>query len=274
MAFLTEPEPPRGVAQSVAPGVRRLVAPNPSPMTYHGTNTYLIDTPDGLVVLDPGPADAGHVDSILAVAGQRIALILVSHTHRDHVGAVPALKQATGAIAAGFHASQSPNFTPDRPLHDGDVIAGLTVLSMPGHASDQVCFLRPDRIVFSADHVMGWATTVVSPPGGDMVAYCRSLGRLLDLTRPGDIFLPGHGPAITEPTSHMQNLLQRRRARETTIVRALSERPNAIGDLVLQLYARIDPSLHPAAARNVEAHLIKLEADGTARRDGDMWVLA
>lgn len=194
MPFLVEPEPPRGVALPVMPGIARVVAPNPGVMTYHGTNTYLIDTPDGCVVLDPGPNDAGHVRAILAAASGPIAHILLSHTHRDHLGAVAALRQVTGAPVHAYGRNGAPGFAPDLPLNDGDVVAGLTALRTPGHASDHLCFAAADGTLFSADHVMSWSSSVISPLDGDMAAYFASLRRLL--ARDDRLYLPGHGPPL------------------------------------------------------------------------------
>src|SRR5262249_28918630 len=156
LAFLTEPEPPRGTALPIAPGIARIVAPNPGPMTYHGTNTYLIEGADGTTVMDPGPDDAGHVNAILGATRGRVGAILLSHTHRDHAGAVRALRAASGAQVQAFHSGADPSFAPDIPLADGDAACGWTVLHTPGHAADHLCFAR-DGVLFSADHVMSWS---------------------------------------------------------------------------------------------------------------------
>src|SRR4051794_26420368 len=174
MPFLTEHEPHRGAVLPVLPGISRFVAANPGPMTYFGTNTYLIDTPDGIAVLDPGPEEhPEHVEAILRATGPNVALILVSHTHHDHIGAVPALQQATGAPTVGFQVSGAPEaFNADIKLSHGDAIAGMTAIHTPGHASDHLCLALPGKdgtaVLFSADHVMSWSTSVVSPPVGDM----------------------------------------------------------------------------------------------------------
>jgi glyoxylase-like metal-dependent hydrolase (beta-lactamase superfamily II) len=199
MPFLTEPEPDRGAVLPVMPGISRIVAANPGPMTYYGTNTYLIETPDGTVVLDPGPeSHPEHVQAILRATGGNIALIVVSHTHHDHVGAVAELQDATGAPTVGFRISGLETFDPDIKLADGDSVAGMQALHTPGHASDHLCFALPAKdgtaVLFSADHVMSWSTSVVSPPGGNMSDYFNSLRLLLDRT--DDVFLPGHGPPL------------------------------------------------------------------------------
>ncbi|HEX4260189.1 MAG TPA: MBL fold metallo-hydrolase [Acetobacteraceae bacterium] len=269
MPFLTEPEPPRGAALPVAPGVRRVVAPNPGVMTYHGTNTYLVGTPEGLVVLDPGPDDAAHVRAVLDAAGAPVARILLSHTHRDHLGAVAALRAATGAPVAAFATSAAAGFTPDVPLHDGDRIAGLTALHTPGHASDHLCFAGPDGILFSADHVMSWSSTVVSPPDGDMAAYFASLRRLLE--RDDLLFLPGHGPPLPEPRALVAELLHHRQAREAAIAAALGPSPVAPAAIVAGIYSQVHPTLLRAAERNVIAHLQKLAQEGRAVHEGEGW---
>ena len=268
MEFLTEDAPVRGNVLPVLPGIARIVAPNPGPMTYHGTNTYLIEGDDGFSVLDPGPDNAAHVQAILAATGGRIARILLSHTHLDHLGAVPALKAATGVPAYGYHTPSVPHFSPDIPLHDNDVVAGWTALHTPGHAADHLAFAR-DGVVFTADHVMSWSSSVVSPPDGDMTAYFASLHRLL--ARSDDVFLPGHGPPITAPRDFAQGLLEHRTTRETMILKALSDTPKTAAALVPRIYGPIDPRLVGAAARNVTAHLHKLRNECRAEEADGGW---
>ncbi len=277
MPFLTEPEPQRGAVLPVMPGITRIVAANPGPMTYHGTNTYLIDTPDGIAVLDPGPeSHPEHVEAILRATGPNVALILVSHTHHDHIGAVPALQEATGAPTVGFRESGDDTFSADIKLSDGDKIAGLTAIHTPGHASDHLCFALPasdaTAVLFSADHVMSWSTSVVSPPGGDMADYFVSLRLLLD--RSDDAFLPGHGPLLPEPRKLVREMLTHRMMREQAIQRKLSQEPAGTFVLMDALYSRVHPRLRRAAERNVLAHLLKLESEGKVRRDGETWRVA
>ncbi|HVE23507.1 MAG TPA: MBL fold metallo-hydrolase [Acidocella sp.] len=266
MPFLTEAEPPRGVPLDVLPGIRRIVARNPSVMTYQGTNTYLIEGAEGLSVLDPGPDDSQHVQDILAVAGSvPVRRILLTHTHRDHFGAVAALRAATGAPVHAYRYSAKPGFTPDRPLGDGDDVAGLTAIFTPGHAADHLCFaLRdgPRKILFSGDHVMSWSSSIVSPPDGDMLAYYRSLERLLD--RDDELYLSGHGPALPEPQTLVRELLAHRQRREATILRQLDQQDWSVAALAERLYAKADPYLKVAAQRNVLAHLLKLTEEGRA----------
>jgi len=269
MRFLTEPEPERGVALDVLPGVRRIVADNPGPMTYHGTNTYLIETADGISVLDPGPDSPGHVDAIVAATGGRVGRILVSHTHRDHFGAAAALKVATGAPTYGYRESAEAAFTPDVGLADGEAVAGLTAIHTPGHAADHLCFAMPGGVLFTADHVMPWSTSVVSPPGGDMAAYFASLRLLLE--RDDEIYLSGHGPKLEHPLPYVRELLEHRTAREDAIAAALADGPASPERLTELLYPHLDPRLRRPAERNVLAHLLKLETEGRARRDGNIW---
>ncbi len=270
MPYLTEAEPERGLASEVAPGIRRIVASNAGLMTYHGTNTYLIEAGEGVVVLDPGPDDADHVAAILKATGGRVASILLSHSHSDHLGAVAALKARTGARTFAFHRSADPAFQPDVPLQDGDPVAGMVCLHTPGHASDHLCFARPDGVVFSADHVMTWSSSIVSPPGGDMAAYFRSLRRML--AREDRLLLPGHGPPLPDPAPYIQELLDYRIKREEAIADALRDGPHVPRDLVDRLYSQTHPWLLQAAERNVTAHLFKLQAEGRAEQRGDGWV--
>jgi glyoxylase-like metal-dependent hydrolase (beta-lactamase superfamily II) len=270
MAFLTEPEPLRHTALDVLPGIRRVVARNPAPMTYHGTNTYLIDRPEGTIVLDPGPeGHPEHVEDIMRATDGRIALILLSHTHHDHHGSLEALRAASGAPTYGFSQSADPAITTAHKLAHGETLAGLTAIHTPGHAADHLCFAMAGGILFSADHVMAWSTTVVSPPGGDMAAYFRSLKLLL--AREDRIYLPGHGPALAEPHPYVGDLLRHRQEREAAIAAALGRGPAGPRDIMQSLYSKLDPTLQRAAERNVLAHLIKLEAEGRAVRDGEIW---
>jgi glyoxylase-like metal-dependent hydrolase (beta-lactamase superfamily II) len=269
MPFLTEPEPERDVSQPVHPGISRVVAANPSPMTYHGTNTYLIDTTDGLVVLDPGPDDPVHVEAVMRATGGQVALILLSHTHHDHVGAAAALQEAT----AGYRDSGLATFDADIKLADGDTVAGMLALHTPGHASDHLCFALNasdgTKVLFSADHVMSWSSSVVSPPDGDMAAYFASLHILL--RRDDEVFLPGHGPKLPDPRDLVRELLQHRMARERAIEDALGAGAASTYTLMDTLYSQVHPRLRRAAERNVLAHLLKLEHEGKVTRDGEVW---
>ena len=270
LRFLTEPEPPRGVALPVAPGIRRVVARNPSAMTYWGTNTYLAETAEGAFVLDPGPDDPAHVADVLAAAGRTVRGIVLSHSHPDHLGALAALRRETGAPSYAWHAPAAAGFTPDVPLHDGDQAGPWQVLHTPGHASDHICLAGPDGVLFSADHVMSWSSTVIGLPGGGMADYMASLRRLL--SREARLYLPGHGPPLPSPNGFVQGLLAHRQAREAAIIRMLTDRPQSSAVLMQRLYLSLDPGLKRAAERNVVAHLLKLGADGAAAETEGGWV--
>jgi len=271
MPFLTEPEPPRGVAQQVAAGIRRVAAGNAGAMTYHGTNTYLIEAKGGTIVLDPGPDDPAHVAAVLAAAG-RVARILLTHTHIDHVGGLPALRAATGAPVHAWHVPAAPEVVPDVALRDGDTVDGWRAVFTPGHAADHLCFAGPNGALFSGDHVMSWSSSVVSPPGGDMAAYFASLRRLLE--RDDAMYLPGHGPPLPEPRAFVRDLLAHREARETALLAALGPAPQGTRALTDTLYSQVDERLRRAAERNVLAHLLKLRAEGRAQDGPDGWIAA
>jgi glyoxylase-like metal-dependent hydrolase (beta-lactamase superfamily II) len=206
-----------------------------------------------------------------------VALILVSHTHHDHVGAVAALQEATGAPTAGFRESGLATFEADIKLADGDTIAGMLALHTPGHASDHLCYALemadrsagPSKVLFSADHVMSWSSSVVSPPDGDMAAYFASLHILLE--RDDDVFLPGHGPKLPNPRELVRELLHHRMARERAIETALGVGAANTYTLMDTLYSQVHPRLRRAAERNVLAHLLKLEGEGKVMRDGEVW---
>lgn len=271
MAFLKEPEPPRGVAHAAADGILRLVARNPGVMTYYGTNTYLIDHDGGFAVLDPGPStDEAHVGEILAATGGRVRAIVVSHGHADHVGAVADLKARTGAPTYGFPDSIAPDFVPDVPLSQGDRFGDFEVLHTPGHARDHICLARADRLVLTADHIMGWNSSIVSPPNGDMGDYVRSLQMMID--RDDRVYLPGHGPALPAPRAYVEELLRRRVNRELEILEALRIRPQSVPELSRTLYAKTDPMLQNAAERNVMSHLQKLWKEGKVEEDDAAWI--
>ncbi len=265
MGFLSEAEPPRGVSLNLLPGISRVVARNPSVMTYWGTNTYLIEGADGLTILDPGPDDDTHVEDILRAAGDRpIARLLLTHTHTDHLGATAKLKAATKAPVYAFHISPKADFAPDIGLQDGQEIAGLKALHTPGHAADHLSFIYngpgTGEILFSGDHVMSWSSSIVSPPDGDMVAYYKSLQLLLE--RHEVLYLSGHGPVLHEPRKLVQELLSHRQKREATILKALEGQEWSVAELAEHLYAKTDYRLKIAAQRNVLAHLLKLAHEG------------
>ena len=273
MPFLAEPEPQRGVAVPTAPGIRRIVAPNPGPMTYWGTNTYLIDVSGAapaVAVLDPGPESAEHVRAVLDQARGPVTAILLSHHHRDHLGAVPALREATGAPLHAWHAGSPGPTRPDNPVRDGEEVpGGLTAIHTPGHASDHLCFARHDGVLLSADMVMTWSTSIVNPPDGDMGDYVASLRRLAD--RGDRLLLPGHGPPTSQPAALIAELLEHRLQREAAILRMLGGVPRSAAELVRALYATVHPRLHAAAERNVVAHLDKLAQEGRVAAEEGRW---
>jgi glyoxylase-like metal-dependent hydrolase (beta-lactamase superfamily II) len=273
-----------GRLEPVAPDVRRIVARNPSPFTFRGTGTYVIGSGD-VAVIDPGPDLAEHVDSLLAgLRGERVTHILITHTHRDHSPAAAALKAATGAVTFGFgpHAGGvrgEPgveeggdwDFVPDVAVHDGDRIAGQAwrceAVHTPGHTSNHVCFALEDSgILFSGDHVMGWSTSVISPPDGDMADYMASLDKLLG--RSDTVYWPTHGPAITEPHRHVRAFIAHRRERAAGILECLAAGADRIDAIVERLYIGLQPGLRRAAGRSVQAHLIDLVGRGIVECDG------
>jgi hydroxyacylglutathione hydrolase len=266
------------LAQPVGPGIRRIVAPNTGPLTGAGTNTYLLGS-RCVTVIDPGPCDRRHLDAILSALEPHasVAAIVVTHGHVDHSGLVPLLKAATGAPTVGYGGPSAragrplPGvasvdtegvdavFTPDILLADGGVInaegTALHALHTPGHLGDHLCFLAGD-VLFSGDHVMGWSTTLVAPPHGDMGAYMRSLDRLAGI---GPIcLLPGHGEAVADGQARVAELARHRRAREMSIRAALAEGPAAADALARRLYVGTPAALMPAAALSVFAHLVDL----------------
>ena len=273
-----------GRLEPVAPMVRRIVARNPSPFTFRGTGTYVIGHGE-VAVIDPGPDLAKHVDALLAgLSGERVTHILITHTHRDHSPAARALKEATDAPSYGFgpHAGGKRSdaaveeggdwdFAPDITLRDGDPIAGkgwrFEAVHTPGHTSNHLCFALPDSgILFSGDHVMGWSTSVIAPPDGDMAAYMASLDKLLG--RRDAIYWPTHGPAITEPEQHVRAFIAHRREREAGIVDCLRSGIARIDSIVERLYLGLQPGLRRAAGRSVQAHLIDLVGRGIVESDG------
>lgn len=286
--FDTRFDPQYGEAVEVAPGVRRLTAENPGPFTFFGTNTYIVGR-DSLAVIDPGPEDPAHLHAILRAVGERpVSHIFVSHTHRDHSPLAGALQQRTGAIvcAEGPHrparplrigevnpldASADTGFSPDTRLADDSVILGdgwgIRTILTPGHTANHAVFALEGRgVLFSADHVMAWSTSIVAPPDGAMIDYMASLDKLLE--RDDGLLLPGHGGPVTSPQSFMHGLKAHRKMRERAIVERLSQGDRTIPEMVRSIYRDTDPRLHDAAALSVLAHLEDLVSRGIAATEG------
>jgi hydroxyacylglutathione hydrolase len=288
--FLREDPLPPGAVEEIAPGLRRIRCDNPGPFTFRGTNTYLLGRGGDVAVIDPGPENAAHRAAILrATEGERVTRILVTHTHYDHSQGVPGLVAATrGAPTLGFGPHATPpgeggeggdhGFHPDIRLPDGAVVEAsdwrLTALHTPGHCANHLCFaLEMDGtrgVLFSADHVMAWSTTVVSPPDGDMTAYMASLAKLAARGEADALYLPGHGPRLPDPARYVAALAAHRREREQRVLEALRRAGGGATAeaLVPPVYGpELDPRLVRGAARSLLAHLLKLEAEGAAARD-------
>lgn len=273
-----------GRLEPVSALIRRIVAENPGPFTFMGTGTYVVGR-SKVAVIDPGPLLPAHIDALLAaLAGETITHILVTHTHADHSPAAAPLKAATGAPTLGFgphgrtgdtgEASADLVFVPDIALADGDVVEGdgwrLEAMHTPGHASNHLCFaLRQESALFSGDQVMGWSTTVIAPPDGNMAAYMRSLDRLS--WRHDAIYWPTHGGPIRDPGGHLAELTAHRLARREAILAALSGARLTPPELVRRVYTGLDPRLVSAAAQSVLAHLIELGKSGLAVEEQGVW---
>lgn len=280
---------PTGEVMSLTPLVRRVLAPNPSAYTYSGTQTYIVGH-GRVAIIDPGPDDADHVDAILAAtAGEDIAFIVCTHTHRDHSPASRALKAASEAEIIGCaplaleddgpraDAAFDADYVPDRVLADGDILSAdgwsLQAVATPGHTSNHLCYaLLEEAALFTGDHVMGWSTSVISPPDGDMADYMASLDLLL--RRDDALYYPAHGDPILKPQRFVRGLLGHRKQREGQILRLLGRNTHDIPAMVAQMYKGLDPQLTGAAGRSVLAHLIDLENRGAVRTDGIRWEVA
>ncbi len=268
--------------ETLEPGIRRIVAPNPSPMTLRGTNSYVLGT-GAVAVVDPGPADPGHLAAILAglAPGERVSHILVTHAHLDHSPGARLLAEATGAPVLAFGPPQAGRsavmadlaargiagggegvdraFAPDAVIGDGEALAhgdwAVTALHTPGHFCNHLCFAVGDAVL-SGDHVMGWASTLISPPDGDLGDYFRSLDRLDALA--ARVLYPGHGDPVTAPAPRIAELAAHRRDRSAQIRAALAQAPATVPELTARIYTDTPPALMGAAARNVFAHLIEM----------------
>lgn len=287
-SFDLEFAPAYGTAVPVAGGVERITVNNPSPFTFHGTNTYIVGG-SSVAVIDPGPENEAHFEALMAaLKGREVTHIFISHTHRDHSPLARRLKEATGAltVAEGPHRASRPlhagesnpfaesadtDFMPDIAVSDGATIAGdgwaLTAIHTPGHTANHAAFaLEGTGVLFSADHVMAWATTIVAPPDGSMADFMASVEKLL--AREDRIFLPGHGGPVEEPGSFLRGLRAHRRMRERAVLERIKAGDRLIPDMVKAIYARTDPRLHGAAALSVLAHLEDLIEKGRVVTDG------
>ena len=278
---------PYGKLEQLAPGIARVLAHNPSAFTYYGTQTYLIGTKE-VAVIDPGPDLPEHLDALdQAIGGRKVAAIMCTHTHRDHSPAARPLAEATGAPVVGCaplaletvgpraDAAFDGDYAADRILADGESIEiddrDVTAVATPGHTSNHLCFAYGDAL-FSGDHVMGWSTTVVVPPDGEMGAYIASLEKLRQ--RVDRVYYPAHGPPVTNPQQYVRGLIGHRMQREKQILRLVGERARDVPDIVANAYRGLDPRLVPAAGGSVLAHLVDLEQRGLVERDGETWTAA
>jgi glyoxylase-like metal-dependent hydrolase (beta-lactamase superfamily II) len=279
---------PYAIAEQIKPLVRRVLARNASPFSYTGTQTYIVGHGD-VAVIDPGPLgdDPAHVAELVRLLkGEAITAIMCTHTHRDHSPAAAPLAAMTGAPIIGcaplmLHddgpradAGFDPTYAPDRVMTDGQSISGpgwtLTALHTPGHTSNHLCFeLVEEKALFTGDHIMGWSTTVVSPPDGDMADYMRSLTLLID--RDDLVYYPAHGPQVDNPQRLARGMMVHRKQREAQILKMLGQSTGIIADMVPDMYKGIDPRLYPAAGRSVLAHLIDMRARGIVVQAGEAW---
>lgn len=279
-----------GEVAEVAPGVRRVVARNPSPFTLYGTGTYILGR-GRVAVVDPGPADEAHIHAILrATSGEAITHMLVTHTHMDHSPGCRLLAAHTdaktygygghgaGKIAAGVVVEEGGDmdFEPDVRVRDGDTIDGdgwsVECVHTPGHTSNHICYAVAQNglghALFSGDHVMGWSTSVISPPDGDMANYMDSLDLLL--SRDDVVYWPTHGPAITDPKPHVRAFIEHRREREREIIHCLATGTKRIAEMVPTMYAKVPSYLHAAAGRSVFATMALLVDRGDVACDGEL----
>ncbi|WP_105382060.1 MBL fold metallo-hydrolase [Neorhizobium alkalisoli] len=288
LTFDMEFSPAYGTPVPIADGVERLTVNNPSPFTFHGTNTYIVGG-SSVAVIDPGPDNEAHFQALMAaIKGRDVTHILVSHTHRDHSPLARRLKEATGAVtvAEGPHRAARPlhagetnpfaesadvDFIPDIAVADGQTIEGdgwaLSALHTPGHTANHAAFaLEGTGVVFSADHVMAWATTIVAPPDGSMADFMASVDKLLE--RDDRIFFPGHGGPVKDPTAFLRGLRTHRRMRERAVLERIRAGDRLIPDMVKVIYASTDLRLHGAAALSVLAHLEDLVEKGRVVTEG------
>ena len=270
--------------EQLEPGIARVLAHNPSAFTYYGTQTYLIGD-DEVAVIDPGPDLPEHLEALKeAIAARPVVAIMCTHTHRDHSPAARPLAEMTGAPIIGCaplaletvgpraDAAFDGDYQPDRVLSDAEVLEvdgkPVTAVATPGHTSNHLCFAYEGALL-TGDHVMGWSTTVVVPPDGDMADYMASLDKLR--RRDDRIYYPAHGPPVTNPAQYVRHLVGHRMQREKQILTLVSEKPRPIPDIVANAYPGLDPRLVIAAGGSVLAHLVDLEKRGLVERAGESW---
>ena len=295
---LFEEKPPYGVTEQISPLVRRVMAENPSVFTYYGTGTFIIGPPEGgtVAIIDPGPKEDSHIEALLkAVEGQKVSHLLITHTHPDHSPAAAAIKEATGASTFGFgshpeisikayetrvakaieegkepepedgEGAGDRDFVPDIFVSDGERLEGngftFEALHTPGHISNHLCFsLEEENTLFSGDHVMGWSTTVIPAPDGDLNDYLKNMERLTH--RSDETYRPTHGPPIKNPVPYVEALIAHRENRSQQILSELAKKPVPIMSIVEEIYKHVDKELHKPAAASVYAHLLALQKEG------------
>lgn len=278
---------PYAKLEQIESGIARVLAHNPSAFTYYGTQTYLLGAAE-VAVVDPGPDLPEHVDALVeAIGGRRVVAIMCTHTHRDHSPASRPLAERTGAPIVGCaplaletvgpsaDASFDGDYVPNCVLVDGETLEvdgkPIVAVATPGHTSNHLCFAYGDALL-TGDHVMGWSTTVVVPPDGEMAAYMQSLDKLRN--RQDRIYYPAHGPAVEKPQQYVRSLIGHRLQRERQILRLVSERARDIPDIVANAYPGLDPRLVVAAGGSVWSHLLDLERRGLVDHEGDQWTAA
>ncbi|MGI9362341.1 MAG: MBL fold metallo-hydrolase [Parasphingorhabdus sp.] len=281
---------PTGLAEQLEPLVVRVLAGNPSPYTYTGTQTYVVGNGSDRAVIDPGPPIDEHIDAIMAAVGDaKISAIMCTHTHRDHSPAAKPLSARTGAPIIGCaplvleddgprsDESFDKGYNPDRVLEDGETLSGdgwtIEAVATPGHTSNHLCLaLQESGALFTGDHVMAWSTSVIVPPDGNMSDYMASLQKIYD--RDDKVYYPAHGKKVEKPRQLVRGMMGHRKQRERQILKLLEGGEAAIPDMVTQMYKGLDPRLTGAAGQSVRAHLIDLQNRGIVGADGEIWKMS
>jgi len=281
---------PTGLAEQLEPLVVRVLAGNPSPYTYTGTQTYVVGNGSDRAVIDPGPPIDEHIDAIMAAVGDaKISAIMCTHTHRDHSPAAKPLSARTGAPIIGCaplvleddgprsDESFDKDYNPDRVLEDGETLSGdgwtIEAVATPGHTSNHLCLaLQESGALFTGDHVMAWSTSVIVPPDGNMSDYMASLQKIYD--RDDKVYYPAHGKKVEKPRQLVRGMMGHRKQRERQILKLLEGGEAVIPDMVTQMYKGLDPRLTGAAGQSVRAHLIDLQNRGIVGADGEIWKMS